>query len=130
MSPASRVQPQTLLQLPRPGQNPAYRAWVRKQPCCVCQANWGIEFAHTGPRGLRQKANDLDGIPLCRKHHQWGKGSYHALGRVRFEAYHQISIQDVIASLNRNAQVCGIDLWPVPRKPMDWAGRIGRRKRA
>ena len=123
MNAPARVRPQSLTQLPRPGVNPAYRAWVRKQPCLICGINWGIEFAHTGSRGLSQKANDLDGIPLCRSDHRWAKTSYHTLGRVGFESQHGISIADAVAGLNRRAEAEGIDLKPVPRKPMERAGR-------
>jgi len=84
-----RIAPQSLIQLPRSSVNLAYRAFVRKFPCCACGRTWGIEFAHTGSRGLRQKAPDLDGVPLCRVTcHQRGPRAYHTLGRVQFEKSH------------------------------------------
>jgi len=126
MKTATRISPQSLTQLPRPGKNPAYRKLVRSQPCCVSGRNWGVEFAHTGPRGLSQKANDLDGIPLNWEFHTRGKLSYHVLGRTRFEEVHGISIERTIQYLQAVAIANGISLEPLKRKGL---GRAGASKR-
>ncbi len=127
MSLAYRYPPSSLTQLPRPGRNLAYRAWVRKQPCLVTGVTWNIEFAHTGPRGLGQKANDLDGIPLNREVHR----EYHAWGRVRFESVYGIDIGQEIQVLQARAVACGISLTCEPkvkRKPLGRAG-VGKSAR-
>ncbi len=117
----------SLIQLSRPGKNPAYRAWVRKQPCLITGRTWQIDFCHTGHRGLGQKGDDLDGIPLFWKLHRAGfENSYHALGRVRFEEYWGINIQNEILRLQERAVACGISLEPtIKRKGL---GRAGMRK--
>ncbi len=127
MNPASRVTPQRLTQLPRPGVNHAYVRFVRRQPCCVSGQTWNIEAAHTGPRGLGTKANDLDCIPLARQFHQFGPNSYHVLGRTRFERFHKISIPDVIRELQAKAVSEGVNLEPAPRKPMGFQAGRGRK---
>jgi len=108
---AYQIAPQSLIQIPRSIVNLAYRAFVRSLPCCCCGRTWGVEFAHTGNRGLSQRATDLDGVPLCRKScHQTGPHSYHALGRVAFERYHGLDLRKIIAQLQAGAVAAGIDL--------------------
>ncbi len=127
MKPHMRVSPQSLTFLPRPGRNPAYVKFVRSQPCCVSGRNWGVEFAHTGPRGLSQTANDLDGIPLNREFHLARyKNSYHSLGRVKFEIFHGISVERTIQYLQALAVSSGISLETVKRKGF---GRARQSKR-
>jgi len=84
----------------KPILNPAYRSFVRSQPCCICGNTRGIEAAHTGPHGLGQKSPDTSCIPLCREHHTLGNDSYHALGPWRFAEYHHLDIPALIARLN------------------------------
>ena len=107
---AHAIRSQSLLQIPRPRFNSAYRAFIRSQPCCVCETLYSVECSHTGPRGLGTKASDLDGIPLCRRHHRTGKLSYHTLGRRRFESFHSISIPQMIQKLNALAEAAGVKL--------------------
>jgi len=130
MSILYRVASQSLTQLSPSLQNKVYRKFVRTFPCCACGRLWGIEFAHTGARGLSQKASDLDGIPLCRKScHERGPKSYHVLGRIQFERVHRISIRTIIATLQYKAAVCGIDLSvdDTPKKRMGRAGGLRKR---
>lgn len=111
--------------LPAPGKlrcgprNPRYLAFVRAQPCCVCGSRRGVEAAHTGPRGLGQKAPDSDAIPLCRGHHQKSNDSLHALGPRRFPDHHKIDIPAIIRELNK-----------LGRKRLDSAHRAGRSERS
>lgn len=74
-----------------------YRRIVKSMGCCIpgCK-RWYIEFAHTGGRGLSQLADDRNGIPLCKWHHQTGEHSYHNIGRRRFEIYWKINIAAII----------------------------------
>jgi hypothetical protein len=54
--------------------DPAYMAWVRRQPCCarvfshLCSGP--IEADHAGRRSAGRKADDRTCIPLCRRHHR------------------------------------------------------------
>ncbi|HET9320024.1 MAG TPA: hypothetical protein VFO27_09615 [Bryobacteraceae bacterium] len=81
--------------LPARRKNPSidlpYRDFVREHPCAVCGIQHTIEFAHTGPRGLRQKAPDKDGVPLCHHHHQSGNHSLHKIGPLKFQSFYRIS---------------------------------------
>jgi hypothetical protein len=101
-----RVASQSLVQIQPSTVNLLYRKFVKTFPCCACGGLYNIEFAHTGHRGLGQKASDLDGIPLCRKCHTL----YHEIGRIAFELVKQLSIRTIIATLQILAQEAGIDL--------------------
>jgi hypothetical protein len=76
-----------------------YLAWVRTQPCAVCGSWRWVESAHTGPRGLSQKADDRQAIPLCRVHHQRGNLSLHKLGPVRFARLYHLDVAELIGEL-------------------------------
>ena len=76
-----------------------YREWVGTQPCAVCSSFGWIEAAHTGGRGLSQKADDWRCIPLCRFHHQKGKLSLHKLGPVRFARLYKLDVAELIREL-------------------------------
>ena len=88
----------------KPIRDPAYLRFIRQQPCCICGRTWGIEAAHTGLRGLAQKASDHSCIPLCWKHHRTARDSYHVLGRVRFLAIHNLDIAAIILALRLQAE--------------------------
>ena len=124
-----RVASQSLPSLPCSLQNRLYLKFVRSMVCCACGRQWNIEAAHTGARGLGTKASDLDTIPLCRLHHQYGPKSYHVLGRIRFEQVHGLTIRTIIASLQIRAVACGIDLSAdeVHKKRVGRAGGVRRR---
>jgi hypothetical protein len=94
----------------KPIRHPAYLRFVRGLPCAVSGRNWGIEACHTGPHGLRQKASDLDAIPLAREFHTKGKYSYHVFGRAKFEEYHGVSVDRIITETQLRAEACGISL--------------------
>lgn len=85
-----------------------YLRFVRGLPCAVSGRNWGIEACHTGRHGLGQKAADTDVIPLAREFHTKGPHSYHVLGRVKFEQYHGVSVDAIIAETQLRAEACGI----------------------
>jgi hypothetical protein len=88
----------------KPARNPRYLAFIRTLPCAVCGTRRNIEAAHTGPRGLGQKAPDTSAIPLCVKHHRTGSDSYHKLGR-RFAQYHRLDIQAIVRKLNAKLRI-------------------------
>jgi len=77
-----------------------YLSWLRTQPCAVCGSFRYIESAHTGARGLGQKADDRLAIPLCRGHHSRGNLSLHKLGPVRFALLYHLEMTQVIQELN------------------------------
>jgi len=98
---AYRISPQREPYRPgAPLRDPAYLAWIRSQPCAVktCRATF-IEAAHTGNRGLSQKASDRDAIPLCHKHHMTAPNAYHR-GRRAFERAYRLNIPALIRELN------------------------------
>jgi hypothetical protein len=49
---------------------------------------------------MGQKSSDTSCIPLCRRHHQTGRDSYHKLGPRAFEQQHGLNIHAVVARLN------------------------------
>ncbi len=52
------------------GEDPAYLAFVRAQPCAVGHCHPGGVPHHTGPKGLSQRSHDHDAIPMCDQHHK------------------------------------------------------------
>lgn len=81
--------------------DPHYLAFIRQQPCLVsgCKARF-VEAAHTGDRGLSQKASDRRAVPLCLFHHQTGNQSYHRLGRRKFESVHGLDLEVLVSEFN------------------------------
>ncbi len=70
---------------------PAYRAFIRVKPCCVCGRK-PVDCDHLKARGFGSgKQNDLTGIPLCRQHHS-ERGQ---IGSEKFEAKHHINLWQV-----------------------------------
>ena len=102
------------------GRDPAYLKWIRTLPCvCCCFESYrsgliwemlgtvmlvGIpvtEAAHVGGRGLSQKCNDRETIPLCRWHHRTGPESHHRAAK-RFWEFWAIDKTELIRKLNEN----------------------------
>ena len=95
------------------GKDAAYLEWIRKQRCIVCEtleqpAYWSevrwsgartIEAAHTGTRGLSQKAPDRQAVPLCRFHHTISPLSYHRYFK-KFWSYWKLDRDKIIRELN------------------------------
>jgi len=100
---SSAVAPRAIYdpELSRPVADPLYRAWIRRLPCAVCSRMRGVECAHTGDRGLSQKASDRRSIPLCSPHHK----EYHRIGRRKFEASYKLDIEALIGKLNEKPLV-------------------------
>ncbi len=84
---------------PAPEREPAYLAFIRQQPCAVpgCRAGF-IQAAHTGGRGLSQKADDRRAIPLCHFHHQTAPKAYHK-SRRQFEIHYHVDVEALIREL-------------------------------
>jgi hypothetical protein len=68
-------------------------------PCLICGRLAGVEAAHTGPHGIGQKSADTPAIPLCGRHHRYGRDSYHKLGARAFERHHHLNIRAVAEHL-------------------------------
>jgi hypothetical protein len=60
-------------------EDPAYLAWVRTQPCCVCGDDTTVEAHHVRvasivdgklQTGLSRRASDKWALPLCGRHHR------------------------------------------------------------
>lgn len=73
---------------PRRGvvKDPAYLEFISGHKCCVC-ISWETEqatpteVAHVGERGLGQKCDDRQTLPICERHHKTGKLALHVLGK-------------------------------------------------
>lgn len=71
----------------RPVRNPHYLKFLKRFGCVGCKSERRYRDAmHVGPRGLRQKASDLNALPGCRQCHQ----QLHRIGPVAFQACHKI----------------------------------------
>lgn len=85
-----------------PARNWKYRAWIRTLPCLVCGRE-PSEAAHTGSEGgLQLKASDYSCVPICMQCHTMAPDSYHRLGRVGFEAVHQVDCRELVRRLNHD----------------------------
>lgn len=96
------------------GRDPAYLRWIRTLPCVCCEQlniirlmklaqahgrSMDTEAAHVGERGLSQKCNDRETIPLCRWHHRTGPESHHRAAK-RFWEIWAIDKTELIRKLN------------------------------
>lgn len=104
------------------GKDPAYKAWIASLPCAICallaglvEKNHGIYFidqksktevAHVGDRGLSQKCDDSETIPLCMEHHREGRYSHHKLGK-GFFAYWKLDRGELVRTLNEQYERSG-----------------------
>jgi hypothetical protein len=98
---AYSIRPKPMARAEAPTDDPRYRAWIRTFPCVACGAYRKIEASHTGPHGLSQKSDSRTCLPLCEACHRTGNKSLHALGPVRFEEVHVLSIAAWVAYFNR-----------------------------
>jgi hypothetical protein len=79
----------------------AYWDWIRQQPCVVCGVRRFIQAAHVGLRGLGQKCNGWEVLPLCKIHHDRGFPlSHHVLGK-RFWLVHRLDRYALISALKQ-----------------------------
>ena len=110
--------------------------WVSSQPCVICSrqamdgawADWmtaeealtifkqriqrsDTEVAHVGPRGLRQKCDPREVLPLCGVlHHRLGAYSAHRRGK-EFWKFHGLIRKQVVRELQERYQrETGVDL--------------------
>lgn len=83
-----------------PTQDEAYLAWIRKLPCICCGTLRFVEAAHVGRRGLGQKCDDRESLPLCAKHHRTGPDAAHVLQR-KFWDHHNLDRHFLVAEYNR-----------------------------
>ena len=101
--------------------DPDYLAHIRKTCRCLCEnripangkwtdveaCNWFTsttgrtitEAAHV--RGKGAGGGDEQVVPLCGKHHRWGKHSLHNLNVAGFDKFWGISVRKIARSLRR-----------------------------
>ena len=76
-----------------------YLRFVRAHPCCACGSSRWVEAAHTGGRGLNQKTDCTQCVPLCAGCHRVKQGSLHQVGPGKFQVARGIYFKAVIAEL-------------------------------
>jgi len=106
----------------KPVRSSAYLAFVRRQPCAVCEKRFGVEACHTGPHGISQKAPDTSAIPLCRFHHRDEREGLDSIGRVKFERLHGVTVARIILDVQLRADACGVKVFEkelTERKPAE-----------
>lgn len=122
-----------------------YWEWVGAQPCVVCrkerdsviecfggEAKGNIqcsptEVAHVGVRGLRQKCDPREVLPLCGVlHHRLGPYSHHRLGK-RFWEFHGLDREALLRQYQeRYESETGLVLAsPGKAEPVGVAGSTG-----
>jgi len=75
----------------KPARDPAYLAWLRKQPCLVCGRRRGVEAHHLDPN-MGRRGPDHRTVPLCPEHHRDGAQAIHRIGKRRFlEGFGQLA---------------------------------------
>jgi len=109
----------------------AYWDWIREQRCHICRMRlpvaieWSAgvtldlrefrqqfktELAHVGLRGLGQKCDPREVMPLCCLHHTSGAYAHHRLGK-RFWEFHGLEMRRVVREyLDRYESETGISL--------------------
>lgn len=98
---------------PKPGDEPAYKAFVRMQPCCVGGKRCGKADPHhlidgngDARKGMGQTAPDRFLLPICRYHHELfhaGKGvfaGFDAALRLTFQEQECERLRSIWAGLN------------------------------
>ncbi len=75
VAPMQRVYDQSFRPVPKPVTltSPAYLAYVRQHPCCLCGRSEGIEAHHWSHHGsvMGSKVDDYRTVPLCTEHHRY-----------------------------------------------------------
>lgn len=75
-----------------------YLAWIRQQPCCICETTYNVEAAHVryadhaagkDITGMQIKSDDAWAVPLCVRHHRIGKFAQHSMGERAFWESHR-----------------------------------------
>ena len=101
VAPIQRVYDQSLRPVPKPVTltSPAYLAYVRKRPCCLCGRSEGVEAHHWSHHGsvMGAKVDDYRTAPLCQDHHRYchDHGTLPDMDRAESEAlflWHQRSL--------------------------------------
>jgi hypothetical protein len=95
----ARVQPTAPGQRQPRKREPAFLAFLRRQPCCVgpLGCSGSVEAAHirfgrpgSGNAGMQRKPDDRDAVPLCRGHHRDGPDAQHRTNERAWWAAHGI----------------------------------------
>ena len=103
VAPIQRVYDQSLRPVPKPVTltSPAYLAYVRKHPCCLCGAPGPSEPHHWSHHGgvMGAKVDDYRTVPLCHAHHAYWheRGTLPGMDRVGSEAFFLRFQRDALA---------------------------------
>ena len=88
--------------------DPAYLAWLRRQPCVICGTTKRIEAAHVragypsagwAPTGMMQRPDDQRAVPLCATHHREGPDAQHRTSERAWWSAHGIDPPDLCRAL-------------------------------
>jgi len=88
--------------------DPAYLAWLRRQPCVICGTTKRIEAAHVragysaagwAPTGMMQKPDDARAVSLCAAHHREGPDAQHRANERSWWTAHGIDPPDLCRAL-------------------------------
>lgn len=88
--------------------DPAYLAWLRRQPCVICGTRRKVEAAHVragypdagwAPTGMMQKPDDRRSVPLCSAHHREGPDAQHRASERAWWSNHGIDPPDLCRAL-------------------------------
>ena len=88
----------------KPIKSPAYLRFLRRLPCAACGGTRRVEAAHCGPRGLGQKRDDKDALPLCMTCHR----ELHELGPLAFQGKYALDFAALIAKLKHSARMASL----------------------
>ena len=115
---APRRRKKRILRFGGVAQNPKYIAVIRREICIglglqsvdlkqlhVCSGI--MEAAHTGKRGMRQKAVDESCLPMCSSLHRTGKNSHHKKPKI-FWSFWGLDRLKLVLAHNERAREAGI----------------------
>ena len=105
LAPMQRVYDQSSSPVPKPVTltSPAYLAYVRNHPCCLCGAS-PSEAHHWSHHGgvMGSKVDDYRTVPLCHAHHAYWheRGTLPGMDRVGSEAFFLRFQRDALSDWN------------------------------
>ncbi len=81
-----------MYEIVRPIRDSRYLRFIRRFACVGCKTERRQrEAMHTGPRGMSQKASDLDALPGCNSCHR----ELHRIGPMKFQTRHKIDFAEL-----------------------------------
>jgi hypothetical protein len=80
----------------KPIKSAPYLKYIRSLECLACGGTRRVEAAHIGPKGLGQKRDDKDALPLCVACHR----ELHEVGPTEFTAKYVLDFEAGILKYN------------------------------